>query len=85
MSSRSKLKSGDRWMVDPNKKWIVHFQYGSLSSLEVSIDMWGVNSDGSPSEFKSRRKVSIKESEKIFIQLQSTKWQPLEKKFIKAA
>ena len=57
------------WLIDPHKKWAIHFDFkeGSLkqNTADFTIDMWGVFPSGKPMEFKSRRKVTQKESNKI--------------------
>ena len=66
------------WLIDPNNKWAIHFDsnLNSVDNLEskFSIDMWGLDSDGNPLNFKSRRKASIKDTLKTWNQLLSSHW-----------
>ena len=78
MPKVEKLHSPNGWLIDPHKKWAIHFDFkeGSLqqNSADFTIDMWGVVSSGKPMEFKSRRKVSKEESLKTWKQLVSSNW-----------
>ena len=76
-----KMKSLDisgSWLVDPNNKWAIHFAFKLNSSNdldpEFSIDMWGLDSEGNPQKFKSRRKASQNDSIKTWNQLLSSNW-----------
>ncbi len=66
------------WLIDPNNKWAIHFDFKRISHEETSadftIDMWGVVPNGKPMEFKSRRKVTKEESIKTWKQLLSSDW-----------
>ena len=66
------------WLIDPHNKWAIHFDYKKVTneknSSDFTIDMWGVFSKGKPMKFKSRRKVTKKESLKIWKQLISSDW-----------
>ena len=77
------------WLIDPHEKWAIHFDFKRLSNdqagKDFTIDMWGVLSSGKPMEFKSRRKVTKKESIKIWRQLIASSWSELDNKKIKIA
>ena len=66
------------WLIDPHNKWAIHFDFkeGSLkqNSADYTIDMWGVLPSGKPMEFKSRRKVTKKDSLKTWKQLIASNW-----------
>jgi len=66
------------WLIDPHKKWAIHFDFKKVSNAKVSddftIDMWGVVPNGKPMNFKSRRKVTRNESLKTWNQLLSSNW-----------
>ncbi len=72
------LDAPNGWLIDPHKKWAIHFDFKEGSNQENSadftIDMWGVVPSGKPMEFKSRRKVSKNESIKTWKQLVSSNW-----------
>ena len=77
------------WLIDPNEKWAIHFDFKKVSinnsDTNFTIDMWGVVSNGKPMEFKSRRKVTKKESLKTWKQLIASNWVELEIEKIKTA
>tara|TARA_B100000945_G_scaffold27002_1_gene18803 strand:+ start:1396 stop:1665 length:270 start_codon:yes stop_codon:yes gene_type:complete len=66
------------WLIDPHKKWVIHFDFKKISkdqlSSDFTIDMWGIVSSGKPMKFKSRRKVTRDESIKTWNQLLASKW-----------
>ena len=66
------------WLIDPNNKWAIHFDFKKVSNENISadftIDMWGVVSKGKPMKFKSRRKVTREDSLKTWKQLVSSNW-----------
>ena len=66
------------WLIDPHSKWVIHFDFKKVSNDQISndftIDMWGVVPSGKPMEFKSRRKVTKKESIKTWKQLIESNW-----------
>ena len=66
------------WLIDPHSKWAIHFDFKRLSNDQIgtdfTIDMWGVLTNGKPMEFKSRRKVTKKESLKTWNQLKASNW-----------
>ena len=66
------------WLIDPHKKWVIHFDFKKVSnehhSADFTIDMWGVVPNGKPMQFKSRRKVTKEESLKTWKQLLSSSW-----------
>ena len=66
------------WLIDPHKKWAIHFDSKNVSNGQVetdfTIDMWGVIPNGKPMEFKSRRKVTKKDSLKTWKQLIASNW-----------
>tara|TARA_B100000614_G_C14375541_1_gene423283 strand:+ start:320 stop:586 length:267 start_codon:yes stop_codon:yes gene_type:complete len=65
------------WLIDPHKKWAIHFDFKKVSNEKISsdftIDMWGV-ANGKPMQFKSRRKVTKQEMQKNWKQLISSNW-----------
>ena len=77
------------WLVDPNNKWAIHFDYKKVSNdhigTDFTIDMWGVVPNGKPMEFKSRRKVTKKDSLKTWKQLIASNWVELDIDKIKIA
>ncbi len=77
------------WLVDPNNKWAIHFDSKDNASKETdsefSIDMWGLDSDGNPLKFKSRRKASKNDSLKTWNQLVSSDWSMANFKKLKSA
>ncbi len=66
------------WLIDPHNKWVIHFDFKMASNDNVgsdfNIDMWGVVPNGKPMVFKSRRKVTRKESIKTWKQLIAANW-----------
>ena len=75
------LKSSEHpigWLIDPHNKWAIHFDYKKISNDQIgenfTIDMWGVVANGKPMEFKSRRKVTKKDSLKTWNQLIESNW-----------
>ena len=77
------------WLIDPHNKWAIHFDYKTNASYddgsEITIDMWGVDSEGKPFEFKSRRKATKSDSIKTWKQLISSNWTKLNPHKIKLA
>ena len=67
------------WLIDPNNKWVIHFDFKKVSNErgcdDCTIDMWGVVKSGKPMKFKSRRKVTRDESLKTWNQLISSNWE----------
>ena len=66
------------WLIDPNNKWAIHFDFKKSSNEEISthftLDMWGVVAKGKPMKFKSRRKVTQADSLKTWKQLLASNW-----------
>ena len=66
------------WLIDPHNKWAIHFDFKKPSNEHLgddfTIDMWGVVPNGKPLEFKSRRKVTKKDSIKTWKQLIESNW-----------
>ena len=89
MAKIEKLEAPIGWLIDPHKKWAIHFDFKKLSDENIgkdfTIDMWGVRPSGKPMEFKSRRKVTQKESNKIWKQLIASNWSKLDIKKMKIA
>ena len=77
------------WLIDPHNKWAIHFDFKKVSNNHIGadfiIDMWGVLPNGKPMEFKSRRKVTEKESVKTWKQLIASNWVEFDIKKIKTA
>ena len=78
MSKVRKVEAPNGWLIDPHKKWAIHFDFKKLSDEEISedftIDMWGVVPKGKPMKFKSRRKVTKEDALKTWNQLLSSNW-----------
>ena len=77
------------WLIDPHNKWAIHFDFKDVgnqnSGTDFTIDMWGVVPNGKPMDFKSRRKVTKKESLKTWKQLIASNWVELDIEKIKTA
>ena len=77
------------WLIDPHNKWAIHFDFKNVSNDQVgtdfTLDMWGVVPDGKPMEFKSRRKVTKKDSLKTWKQLIASNWVEFDIKKVKTA
>ena len=87
-----KLESFDGatgWLIDPHNKWAIHFDFKKSSNEKVgtdcTIDMWGVVPNGKPMKFKSRRKVTKKDSLKTWNQLIESNWVELDIENLKTA
>ena len=78
MKKVENLEAPSGWLIDPHNKWAIHFDFKKVSSEKVSadftIDMWGVDPNGKPMKFKSRRKVTKDDSLKTWNQLLSSNW-----------
>tara|TARA_Y100001968_G_scaffold298087_1_gene307714 strand:- start:4159 stop:4428 length:270 start_codon:yes stop_codon:yes gene_type:complete len=78
MAQLASVDAPNGWLIDPHKKWAIHFDFKKVSNKLISedftIDMWGIVPDGKPMKFKSRRKVSKEESVKTWKQLLSSNW-----------
>tara|TARA_Y100001968_G_C18823116_1_gene465559 strand:- start:3 stop:272 length:270 start_codon:yes stop_codon:yes gene_type:complete len=89
MKKVENLEAPIGWLIDPHKKWAIHFDLKKAPNDHIgsdyTIDMWGVLPKGKPMEFKSRRKVTQKESLKTWNQLISSDWVELDLKKIKTA
>ena len=59
--------------------------YGNDLNSAFSLDMWGLDSDGNPLDFKSRRKASIRDSLKTWNQLLSSDWRKTKLNDVKIA
>ena len=77
------------WLRDPHNKWAIHFDFKKVSTdhlgTDFIIDMWSVVPSGKPMQFKSRRKVTKKDSIKIWNQLIAANWLELDIEKIKTA
>ena len=77
------------WLIDPHNKWAIHFDLKKRSNddlgADFTIDMWGVVPGGKPMQFKSRRKVTKKDSFKTWNQLIAANWLELDIEKIKTA
>ena len=66
------------WLIDPHKKWAIHFAYKKVYNEDIetdfTIDMWDVVPKGRPMKFKSRRKASKQDSLKTWQQLIASNW-----------
>ena len=89
MAKIDNLEATVGWLIDPHKKWAIHFDFkkGSHENIrtDFTIDMWGVLPNGKPMEFKSRRKASKLDSLKTWKQLIDSNWVQLDIKKIKTA
>ena len=89
MAKEENLEAPIGWLIDPHNKWAIHFDFKNDSSDQIgndfTIDMWGVAPKGKPMDFKSRRKVSKKDSLKTWNQLIESNWVELDIKKIKTA
>ena len=78
MAKVENLNAPNGWLIDPHNKWAIHFDFKKVSNdhigTDFTIDMWGVVPKGKPMEFKSRRKVTQKESLKTWNQLIASDW-----------
>ena len=77
------------WLIDPNNKWAIHFDFKKESNKQIAtdftIDMWGVVPNGKPMQFKSRRKVTKQDSQKTWKQLIDSNWVEFDYEKIKTA
>ena len=77
------------WLIDPHNKWVIHFDYKKGSNEEFAtnftIDMWGVDPNGKPMQFKSRRKVTKQDSQKTWKQLIDSNWVEFDYEMTKTA
>ncbi len=92
MAKLENLASPLGWLIDPQNKWAIHFDLKKVSNdqndhigTDFTIDLWGVVPNGKPMEFKSRRKVTKKDSLKTWNQLIASNWVEFDIKKIKAA
>ena len=89
MAKIDNLEAPVGWLIDPHKKWAIHFDFkkGSHENIgtDFTIDMWGVLPNGKPMEFKSRRKASKLDSLKTWKQLIDSNWVQIDIKKIKTA
>ena len=78
MSKVEKFACPTGWLMDPNNKWAIHFDFKNSSNDNIgsdfNIDMWGVLPNGKPMEFKSRRKATKEDSLKTWNQLIASNW-----------
>ena len=78
MSKLENVNDHNGWLIDPHRKWAIHFnskeESNDHSSTDFTIDMWGVVPNGKPMKFKSRRKVTKHDSLKIWQQLIASNW-----------
>ena len=89
MKKVGNLDGPNGWLIDPHKKWAIHFDFKkSLPDgvgTDFTIDMWGIVPNGKPMEFKSRRKATKLDSIKTWKQLVASNWVELDLKKIKTA
>ena len=89
MTKVENLDSPLGWLIDPHNKWAIHFNFKKVSNdrigTDFTIDMWGVVPNGKTMEFKSRRKVTKKDSLKTWNQLIASDWVEFDIKKIKTA
>ena len=89
MKNVENINGPDGWLIDPHKKWAIHFDCKKGANEEnganINIDMWGVVPSGKPMEFKSRRKATKLDSLKTWKQLVASNWVELDATKIKTA
>ena len=89
MAKIENLEAPVGWLIDPHKKWAIHFDFKKESHENIerdfTIDMWGVIPSGKPMEFKSRRKASKEDSLKTWNQLIAANWLELDIEKFKTA
>ena len=72
------LDGPNGWLIDPHNKWAIHFDCKKdpvkSVALDFTIDMWGVDTQGKPIKFKSRRKTTKKDFLKTWKQLVLSNW-----------
>ena len=78
MAKVENIKAPVGWLRDPHNKWVIHFEFkkpsNEMIATDFTIDMWGVVPNGKPMTFKSRRKVTKQDSQKIWKQLIDSNW-----------
>ena len=78
MAKEKKSDEPIGWLIDPHKKWAIHFDLKKVSNDDIgsviTIDMWDVDSSGKPMKFKSRRKATKQDSIKTWNQLIASNW-----------
>ena len=89
MAKVENIEAPNGWLIDPHNKWAIHFDLKKLSNDQIgpdfTIDMWGVDQNGKPMEFKSRRKATKQDFLKTWKQLVSSNWVKLDLEKIKTA
>tara|TARA_Y100001968_G_C19296034_1_gene686683 strand:+ start:219 stop:488 length:270 start_codon:yes stop_codon:yes gene_type:complete len=89
MAKVKTLDAPSGWLMDPHKKWAIHFEGRNdsqdNSTATFTIDMWGVGPDGQPMKFKSRRKATFGDCIKTRDQLISSDWTMVDSINIKSA
>tara|TARA_Y100001968_G_C19383830_1_gene731741 strand:+ start:484 stop:753 length:270 start_codon:yes stop_codon:yes gene_type:complete len=89
MAKLESLEGPIGWLIDPHTKWAIHFDFKKDSNDDIganfTIDMWGVDPNGKPMLFKSRRKATKEDSLKTWKQLISSNWTELDSNKIKSA
>ena len=89
MAQVDNIDAPNGWLIDPHKKWAIHFDVKKVSNdpigTDSTIDMWGVVPNGKPMQFKSRRKASKQDSIKTWNQLRESNWVELDLDKIKIA
>ena len=78
MAKTENLEGPIGWLMDPHNKWAINFDFKKVNddknTATFTIDMWGVDTNDKPMQFKSRRKVTKEESLKTWKQLLSSNW-----------
>tara|TARA_B100000214_G_C23464464_1_gene399868 strand:- start:173 stop:442 length:270 start_codon:yes stop_codon:yes gene_type:complete len=89
MASIENLDCPVGWLIDPNKKWAIHFDFKNETknniNADFTIDMWGIVQNGKPLKFKSRRKATKKDYINIWKQLNESNWVEFDSEKIKTA
>tara|TARA_Y100001968_G_C19411926_1_gene746781 strand:+ start:448 stop:717 length:270 start_codon:yes stop_codon:yes gene_type:complete len=89
MTKVDNIDAPNGWLRDPHNKWAIHFGFKNLSNdlidRDITIDMWGVSSNGKPMEFKSRRKATKKDSLNTWNELIASNWVEIDFEKIKTA
>ncbi len=89
MAKEKNLAGPSGWLIDPHNKWAIHFdlkkEVNDQIGADFNIDMWGINPNGKPMQFKSRRKASKEDSLNTWNQLIASNWVKFDFEKIKTA
>ena len=86
MTSNLSIEVAEGWLLDPLKKWAVHFEKSNIrpsnKEANINLDLWGLIPESQSSKFKSRTKITTKESIKKWNLLCSKGWKQINGKSI---